>query len=229
MLNGEGRILRLRLRSTKYLVIVMMITVSMMFSSFLVLPVNSASYKLHPIADSYVDSTNPNKNYGSQETLHVKLDSVVRRSYLKFDLGSIPSGQVISSAMLNLYCSAADPSSPVEVDVHATADSWSESTIKWNNAPSVGALVANNTAVGGIGQYWSWNITDYVYVQYIGDKIVSVVVKFPNDCVLHRDFYSKEKSGTSYDPYLEIIAVQQRSLSVSSAHDSPVPEWATLL
>jgi hypothetical protein len=195
-----------------------------MFSSFLVLPVNSASYKLYPIADSYVDSTNPNSNYGSQDTLHVQLSTgTVRRAYIKFDLTSIPSGQVISSAILKLYCCAAEPSSPIEVDVYATTDSWSESTIKWNNAPSVGALVANNTAVGGTGQYWSWNITDYVYAQYIGDKIVSVVVKIPNDCVLHRDFRSKEKSGTSYDPYLEIIAVQQRSLSVSSAHDSPVP------
>ena len=207
----------------KYLAIVMII-VSIMFSSFLVLPVNSASYKLYPIADSYVDSTNPNSNYGSQDTLHVQLSTgTVRRAYIKFDLTSIPSGQVISSAILKLYCCAAEPSSPIEVDVYATTDSWSESTIKWNNAPSVGALVANNTAVGGTGQYWSWNITDYVYAQYIGDKIVSVVVKIPNDCVLHRDFRSKEKSGTSYDPYLEIIAVQQRSLSVSSAHDSPVP------
>jgi len=201
-----------------------MITVSMMFSSFLVLPVNSASYNLYPIADSYVDSTNPNSNYGSLDTLHVYLStSTVRRAYIKFDLTSIPSGQLISSAILKLYCCYADPSSPTEVDVYATADSWSESTIKWKNAPSVGALVANNTAVGGTGQYWSWNITDYLYWQYIGDKTVSVVVKFPNDCVLHRDFSSKEKSGTSYDPYLEIIAVQQRSLSVSSAHDSPVP------
>jgi hypothetical protein len=137
-------------------------------------------------------------------------------------LGSIPSQQYIVSAVLKLYCIIAAPyPPPVEVDVHATSDSWSESTITWNNAPAVGALVGNDT-VGGTGQYWSWNITEFIRTQYAGDKLASVILKFkvddPNQTnpYLHRDFRSREYAGTAMDPYLEIVYVQQYYLTVGT-------------
>jgi uncharacterized repeat protein (TIGR02543 family) len=214
--------------SVRYVAIAL-ITVLVVLSFLSVQPVESISTNLYPSADSWVEYNYPNNNHGTESTLHVQTLCGAKRAYLKFDLSSIPAGQAISSAILRLYCSYAFYSSIVEVDAHATGDSWSEGTITWNNAPSVGALIAANPAVGVAGYYYSWDITSYIAAEYAGDKIASVVLKFPQESTgdaRHRDFYSKEKYGTSYDPYLQIVytqPIQQYYLTVSSPYDSPTP------
>jgi PKD repeat protein len=162
-----------------------------------------------------VDFRNPDSSYGNDTELHVRADNQARRTYLKFDLSVVPAGTTVTSAKLYLYCTAANPADPLQVDVHETNDSWSEDTITWNNAPAIGALVTSNMQVNGTGQYYYWDITSYAQSQHGGDKILSVVVKFPLDDPnqdnpnYHRDFASKEYNGTSYDPYLEITYTEQ--------------------
>jgi PKD repeat protein len=129
---------------------------------------------------------------------------------LKFDLSVIPSGKTLSSVRLYLYCTYADANPSVEVYVHETGDSWSESTITWNNAPAVGAMITS-ASVGGTGKYYCWDITGYAQAQYSGDKVLSLVVKLllddpsQNNPNLARYFASREYSGTGQDPYLEVV------------------------
>ncbi|MFQ5999299.1 MAG: PKD domain-containing protein [Candidatus Bathyarchaeia archaeon] len=152
----------------------------------------------------------PNNNYGSDTRLNVRSDAKTRRTYIKFDLSSIPSGKSITSAKLYLHCVFANPTSSVQVNVNETGDSWSEGAITWNNAPSVGAFVAS-TDVGGVNQSYFWDITSYAQTEYSGDKILSVVVKFlqddpsQNNPNYERKFASKENSDVSIRPYLEIV------------------------
>jgi PKD repeat protein len=165
---------------------------------------------LSPVGDSWVEAEFPNDNHGSDTSLRVRSDSRTRRSYLRFDLSSIPTGKSITSVKLYLYCTYADANPSVEIYVHETGDDWSESTITWNNAPVVGALITS-ASVGGTGKYYYWDITSYAQAQYASDKILSVVVKLllddpsQNNPNYARYFASKEYSGTGQDPYLEVV------------------------
>ena len=191
--------------------IAIMLILFLTCSFLLVIPVSSSyASSIYPAHDSWVEAEFPNDNHGSDTSLRVKSDSRIRRSYLKFDLNSIPSGKTLTSVKLYLYCTSADANPSVEIYVHETGDSWSESTITWNNAPAVGALITS-TSVGGTGMYYCWDITPYGQAQYASDKILSVVVKLllddpsqdnPN---LARYFASKEYTGTAQDPYLDVV------------------------
>ncbi len=194
----------------KRLVVVLLISF-LMISSFSILPVKSAHTSLlYPAADSWVEAEYPNGNHGSETSLRVKSDARTRRSYLRFDLNSVPNGKSITSVKLYLYCTYKDQHSSVELYMHETGDNWDEASITWNNAPAVGSLVTS-ILVNGTGQYYCWDITPYGQTQYSGDKILSVAVKLllddptQNNPNLARYFASKEYDGTAQDPYLEVI------------------------
>jgi hypothetical protein len=191
--------------------VAMLLIAFLMFSPLVTLPVwSSYTSKLYPTQDSWVEAEYPNDNHGYDTSLRVKSDSRTRRSYLKFDLSSVPNGKTITSVKLYLYCTYADSNPSIQVYAHETDDSWDETSITWNNAPAVGSLITS-ISIGGTGQYYCWDITPYGQTQYSGDKILSVVVKLllddptQNNPNLARYFASKENTGTSQDPYLEVI------------------------
>jgi len=165
---------------------------------------------VYPAGDSWVEAEFPNGNHGSETSLRVKSDSRTRRSYLKFDLNSVPSGKSVTSVKLYLYCTYKSWNPCVEIYVHETSDNWDEASITWNNAPAVDSFITS-ILVNGTGQYYCWDITSYAQTQYSGDKILSIVVKLllddptQNNPNLARYFTSKEYDGTAQGPYLEVI------------------------
>src|SRR3989344_3095562 len=70
------------------------------------------------------------------------------RGFIKFDLSQIPNNSIINSATLEVY---GDPSSnyyttsSLEVKCKEVLSSWSESTITWNNQPSLGNTLGSVT------------------------------------------------------------------------------------
>src|SRR5207302_9766724 len=86
---------------------------------------------LRPIADAKVQSDHPDQNYGDRLWLNAETARGVRSSYLRFD---VPAG--VSDATLRLYSSAGGPG----FTVHASADTWGERSITWDNAPVPGAV-----------------------------------------------------------------------------------------
>mgnify|MGYP000163472623 CR=1 FL=1 len=70
----------------------------------------STSVTLNPSGDTYAHEGNPSTNYYLSSQLRVARATeflVLCRSYLKFDLSSIPSDAVISSATLSMYLRSA--------------------------------------------------------------------------------------------------------------------------
>jgi len=190
--------------------VVALIVILLVFPQFIMVGKAQDTGILYPVGDSWVEAEYPNTNHGSETVLRIKADSRIRRTYIQFDLNSIPNGKIITSVKLYLYCTTVDTNPSVVINVHETQDTWAENTIIWNNAPLVGAFITQTT-VGVSGQYYCWNITSYGLAQYNGDKILSVVVKLPiddpstNNPNYSRDFASKEYTGTTLDPYLEVI------------------------
>lgn len=100
---------------------------------------------LTPVADSYVDSSNPTATHGTSTQVRVDGSPLVY-SYLRFDLSSVPG--TIAGLSLKVFATS---SSTAGYAVRSIADNtWSESALDWANAPPIGS-----TNVGTSGAFAS--------------------------------------------------------------------------
>jgi acid phosphatase type 7 len=105
-------------------------------------PLSSAATTLvrQPTADATVDEKRPDRRSGTSETLLVDDDhgnGTDYWSYLRFDIGS-PPGE-IDGARLRLYVVDQSSRRPT---VALASNSWSETTIAWENRPApTGAVI----------------------------------------------------------------------------------------
>jgi hypothetical protein len=107
-------------------------------------------------ADAFVysDTNTVGTNYGSDPLLRVRSDGRARKSYLRFDLDQIPSGDTVSSASLKLTVEelTSDPNKVIRIygiNDGAAGDllsGWTEAGLTWNNAPSKGTAGTANGA-----------------------------------------------------------------------------------
>lgn len=143
--------------------VILGLIIAAMLSVFFVAAVAPASNAdtvvvLSPTQDTQVNSSAPTTTYGGAATFHAQNSaSVVIRSYLKFDLSSIPSGSTITSETLTVTPTT---SLAQEIDANATSNtlndnvtSWTQANLNWNTSPAVGlqlssvASLTANTAV----------------------------------------------------------------------------------
>jgi hypothetical protein len=155
--------------------------------------VNAATATLTPpTQDTFLDTYNPNQNYGSSPTINVEGGStlgVKQRALLKFDLSAIPSGTIITKATLRLYASGYwSPIIDQTLTVYRVTEDWNEGDdtdgATWNEAfhdasdhpgsctPWTGTIPSGSggtwTTTGSVTQaavssgWISWEVTDIV-------------------------------------------------------------------
>lgn len=95
---------------------------------------------LNPIADTFVNSNSPNSKFGANTLLKVIGGSVVKVTYLKFDLSSL-TGKSILSASLRLYI--ANGSKSVQTVNNIIDNTWQESVVTYNTRPALGSAIAS--------------------------------------------------------------------------------------
>ena len=147
----------------------------------------------NPAADSYIHDANPSTNYGTLTDLYVKKGNTsnFRKAFVKFDL-SAAGITTISSATVRLY---AVSSVGILMNVHQVSDSWTETGLTWNNAPSEGAIAASATLPAAPG-YVEFDITSYVQSQFAAsDKVISMVVYSATVSSAAIQFSSREASS----------------------------------
>ena len=162
--------------------------------------------------DSWVNGCRPNRNYGSDKTLHVKNASVPqgvskRQTYLKFDLNSIPTDACICGANLYLYPIQGSSVNRTLGAYYVSDDSWQEMEINWTNKPTP-ATEIDSTSVGYMN-WATWDLSSQVQseINAGGDKVLNVVLYFPEtNGQNHKDFFSTEEDRESdyKGPYLEV-------------------------
>lgn len=115
-------------------------------------------------ADSYVRLKNPNTNY-NWYSLQVQNNYTkdAYRSWVKFDLSSIPSDSIIDDAILTVYVkSHARAANRIYCAHHSNNDAWTEGGITWNNQPSFNSSYNTNATFipnyKGVG-WISWDVT----------------------------------------------------------------------
>ncbi|MBN1261058.1 MAG: DNRLRE domain-containing protein [Anaerolineae bacterium] len=109
-----------------------------------------------------------NTNFGNTTDMWVGYDhcdgGLVSRSLVKFDVSAIPAGAQISGATFSVYlinsCDIGERTHTLRS--YRVTGSWSESTVTWNNQPSVGESYGS-VAVPSLSWGWySLNVTNLV-------------------------------------------------------------------
>ena len=94
---------------------------------------------LNPAHDAYVVSSAPRGNYGAKPALRARDAAADTISYLKFDVAGLDGPPV--RATLRLYVTDPGPDGGAAYAVGNTyrtgATPWTESGLKWNNAPAI--------------------------------------------------------------------------------------------
>jgi len=161
-------------------------------------------------ADTYISSAYANNNYGVVPTINVD-NSPVQHLLIKFHIQGV-GGRTITRATLHLYClnESRDGGNYYRV----LDNSWDETTVNWNNAPTaepelIGSLV--NVVAG------SWYVVDLSsLITADGDYSVRVTSTSTNGA----DFSSRE--GTN-PPFLEIEVASGPTATMGTTTPTSTP------
>ncbi len=117
----------------------------------------STTLTFNPAADSYVDTSNPTKNYGTSTALRVDGSPIVN-SYLRFNVSGVGTSS-ISQVRLLIYANSASSSG---ITAKTVADNtWGETTINASNAPAMGSTLGTSPKVV-TGTWITLDVTSYV-------------------------------------------------------------------
>jgi hypothetical protein len=161
-----------------------------------------AHAQITPTGDAYTNSATPATNYGAKTLLDV--DAASQISYIQFDLSSIPSGASVSQATLKLYVNSVTTAGGFNVDY--VNGSWSEGTIDYSNAPSLGASIASGIEITTAekNHYVLINITPALVAWLNGSQANDGIALVANGS-FNATFDSKENTTTSHPPELDVV------------------------
>lgn len=156
-------------------------------------PISGSTVSLLPLADATVKASSPTSNYGSASSVSID-SSPVEITYMKFDLAPL-TGKQIATAKLRVRVSSSSKNTQNIKLVEDTT--WAENTITYGSKPAFSTTI---TQIGNqsSGTYYDIDLTSIVS-QRVGSILSFGFEANGNDGF---DFYSKEKSTTSYKPAL---------------------------
>jgi hypothetical protein len=112
----------------------------------------------------------------SPQTDQLEVQKNQRISYIKFNLSSVPND--IQSATLNLRMISSNNNTLLRAEKVLT-DSWTESSVTWNNRPSTSGTAEDTTNISTCSSSCSWvtfDITALAQAEQNGDGIVSIAI-----------------------------------------------------
>jgi len=159
--------------------------------------------------DAYVVSTFLNTNWDYSYTWVGNWGSEVERTYIQFDLSTVPMGAVVDDADLILYQYNSVGSGSFTVGLYQVISGWEESNITWSNQPnsSTGAE-ASSSILAGATTWRNWDIDDLVK-SWLDESTTNygMLLKATNEASINvkASFRTSDYTGdTSKRPKLEI-------------------------
>ncbi|HVO26807.1 MAG TPA: DNRLRE domain-containing protein [Candidatus Margulisiibacteriota bacterium] len=174
---------------------------------------SAAADSVRLIGDAYTKSTAPNSNFGAATSLLVlgpPVSTTVENVYLQFDLSTLPAGTTgndIAKATLTVGVNKITHAGAV--DVVRITSAWTEAGVTAARAPSLGAPPEATLSVTAADKndFRAIDVT-----QLVKDWLDTVLPNnglalVPNPAGISVQFDSKESTGTSHWPQLEISLV----------------------
>jgi len=174
-------------------------------------------------ADNYLRQDAATTNYGGATNIDVESRDGARnrRSILKFDMSTIPTGATVISATLSLYYYDRGPSAPTGRTYWAyriTQTAWTEDRSTWNTYDGTNSWAslggdytttngASTTVPGSYG-WMSWTVTAQVqYAMNSVSKVAHFLIRDATEDSATRyqaSFYSKEFGTPASRPKLDV-------------------------
>ena len=155
-------------------------------------------------ADTFVASSTPTTNYGTQPILAVQ-NGVT--SFVQFNLSAIPQGSTVNKATIRLYVDTVV--TPGSFDIYQVNSAWSEGSVTYHTIPSIGASATNDNPT---------SITAASKNKFLLIDITTLAQNWLNGSVPNNgvalqltgttgsfSFDSKEATATSHEPELELV------------------------
>ena len=130
------------------------------------------------------------------------------RSFVRFDVSAIPDGSTIDTATFTL-CAVSVPGQERTYEVHRVTEAWGETTITWNNQPTVAPAATTTATTPASPACMSWDVASDVqaWVDGTGDNFGWRVKDQSEDATEHKssDLRTKEDATVpSEQPQLEV-------------------------
>ena len=164
----------------------------------------------------------------SGKSLEIKVsptnEEFSRTLWLKFDVSSYGN---IASAVLHLSGSVTSSAgSTFDPTAYQVADdSWTQTAITWNNAPTPSTLIGAfpTTIMDSDYRDYTLDVTDYVQQELSGDKIISFFITDPSQSNGQLKVAHTASNGGL--PYLEIsgtLGIEDKNMSKFVTYPNPV-------
>lgn len=180
-------------------------------------------------ADAFIAEQYPNNNYGAGagNGFHASYgdgDPVShQRSYLKFNVGTIPSGATVNSALLKIYqfnCWEYSAPNTRAISVAQVNGSWTELGLTWNNKPT-SSFISSTVLDCSLG-WKTFDVKNAVTNWKNGQPNYGLSVYGAKNGEWFRYFSSRE-SGNSQVPKLEISYTTSDTAPPSSGSNPADP------
>ncbi len=171
-----------------------------------VLPPGWTLSELSPTDDGYVQRGNGDTTYNNSALWmkNVSGDSGVDREiFMKWDLSAL-AGEVIEEAQLTLHATELDAAATAETHL-VPDDTWTESTLTWNNKPAAGILLQSWAL--SLDYLQRIDLTGAVSTEAAGDGLLSIrhgIVSQTNNGTVFK-YASSEAADTATRPWLHVV------------------------
>jgi hypothetical protein len=185
---------------------------------------------LFPVADAFVNSEQPDNNFGGEDHLSADITTGTSKyynyTYIMFDLSLLPADAVVESADLNLlvWNFAYRVYSPgPKIYVHYCSDnSWTEFGITWNNKPAFDIAATSYVDPPVWRVYNIWDVTEDALSAVSSGKLTEVLMwpdQTQSDAYAWIDFRSREEFY--YEPLSQILRGFKPKLIVDYSIEVP--------
>jgi uncharacterized repeat protein (TIGR01451 family) len=167
--------------------------------------------------DAYIKKEKPDERRGTDTELRVKGEAnKLKRSLLRFDLSSLPSDAIVSSATLSLYVKGASGGA-LTINAHRVTQPWNEAQVTWKARDKAAgqlwttqggdydAAVAASTVVDDTKNVWrSWSIGSLVAGWLSSPATNYGLILEAASSNAEKVFKSSDDGTTSQRPKLEV-------------------------
>jgi YVTN family beta-propeller protein len=174
-------------------------------------PGQASAQSLPVTGDSYTQQNQPTANNGSTATLIVNGSTTTHRNvYIQFSLAPLPAGLTsanVSIATMKLFVTGVTTSGTFDVDL--VTSPWTEKTITYNTAPTLGTTVASALPItaSSAGNYIVVNVTSAMQAWLTGTSNFGLALVPTSGSAINAAFDSKENGNTSHDGQIGVEVV----------------------